>query len=270
MEKTICTGESGIRVVTLRDPMRTAPEAGECELAYVEEGIMTLRGADGKPHTLRKGQGYFMRGGSGMSLTAVCSGRVNALRFPSEVASSVMSGYDLRCPVLERSGGEVSKLIHMVRGELEEKKFGYCVAAESEIKRFLLDMCRSCPLVYACRATAGDTDGLFGDLLAEIDRNYAEYTFDDAARFMCLSRAYFSVAFHKYTGTTFSQYLNYVRVRSAVAMLRSGEKTSITDVSVRCGFNTIRNFNRAFRDITGYSPRTLPEDYELPLFLRGA
>lgn len=47
-------------------------------------------------------------------------------------------------------------------------------------------------------------------------------------------------------------------------MLRSGEKTSITDVSVRCGFNTIRNFNRAFRDITGYSPRTLPEDYELP------
>ena len=28
-----------------------------------------------------------------------------------------------------------------------------------------------------------------------------------------------------------------------------------------CGFNTIRNFNRVFKELTGYTPRTLPKDY---------
>ncbi len=31
----------------------------------------------------------------------------------------------------------------------------------------------------------------------------------------------------------------------------------------RCGFSSIRNFNRVFRKITSYSPKSLPENYDL-------
>ena len=43
-------------------------------------------------------------------------------------------------------------------------------------------------------------------------------------------------------------------------MIREGKNT-ITETAICCGFGSIRNFNRVFRDITGYAPRLLPADY---------
>ena len=38
---------------------------------------------------------------------------------------------------------------------------------------------------------------------------------------------------------------------------------SITEIATLCGFDTIRHFNRTFKEMTGFSPRELPEDYVL-------
>ena len=35
----------------------------------------------------------------------------------------------------------------------------------------------------------------------------------------------------------------------------------ITEIASRCGFATIRNFNRIFKEFTGYTPKALPQDY---------
>ena len=43
---------------------------------------------------------------------------------------------------------------------------------------------------------------------------------------------------------------------------------TMTNVSLKCGFATVRNFNRVFKQITGYSPRALPEDYVIDTGLR--
>ena len=56
------------------------------------------------------------------------------------------------------------------------------------------------------------------------------------------------------------RYLNCVRVENAVALLESSEY-SVTEISDRCGFDTIRNFNRIFKILTGYSPTGLPHGY---------
>ena len=45
--------------------------------------------------------------------------------------------------------------------------------------------------------------------------------------------------------------------------IKSGEKLSVTDIAIRCGFDTIRNFNRVFRSITGFSPKKLPRSYDV-------
>ena len=92
---------------------------------------------------------------------------------------------------------------------------------------------------------------------------YAEYTFEDAVRFMGMSDAYFSRYFKAMAGTTFSQYLNYVRTDNAVRLLLSGEDLTMTEIAEQCGFATIRNFNRIFREFTGFSPSRLPKDYVL-------
>jgi xylan 1,4-beta-xylosidase len=83
---------------------------------------------------------------------------------------------------------------------------------------------------------------------------------------MGLSEPYFSKFFRKISGMTFSQYLNIVKMEHAIEMLQDNpSRLSVTEVSTQCGFNTIRHFNRIFKDITGISPRQLTSDYVLDI-----
>ena len=81
---------------------------------------------------------------------------------------------------------------------------------------------------------------------------------------MNMSEAYFSRFFKKISGMTFSVYLNHIRVNKAIDLIQHRDM-SMTEISMGCGFETIRTFNRVFRQITGYSPRELPEGYVLNL-----
>ena len=98
-------------------------------------------------------------------------------------------------------------------------------------------------------------------LLADIDEKYEFYDLNTAADFMGMNAAYFSRLFHKLTGINFSQYLNYVKCRNAVEILKSGQDISMTEVAAKCGFETIRNFNLIFKAFTGYTPKSLPKDF---------
>ncbi len=55
----------------------------------------------------------------------------------------------------------------------------------------------------------------------------------------------------------FSQFVNHYRVDFAKEKLRNpdGEGHSIIDIMYDCGFNTKSNFNRAFKELTGQTPR---------------
>jgi YesN/AraC family two-component response regulator len=66
---------------------------------------------------------------------------------------------------------------------------------------------------------------------------------------------------------SFSEYLNIIKVENAIMMLRN-KNASITSISRNCGFATIRNFNRVFKKITGYSPKSLPRDFIMDTGLR--
>ncbi len=99
------------------------------------------------------------------------------------------------------------------------------------------------------------------NLLAEIDEKYQYYDLTAAADFMGMNTAYFSRLFHKLAGMTFSQYLNRVRVEKAVDILKENDEISMTEVSLRCGFDSIRNFNRIFKKYTGYTPSAMPREF---------
>ena len=79
-----------------------------------------------------------------------------------------------------------------------------------------------------------------------------------------MSEAYFSRFFKRISGMTFSMYLNHIRVNRAIDLINNTD-LSMTEIAMTCGFETIRNFNRVFRQITGYAPRELPDGYVLNL-----
>ena len=94
----------------------------------------------------------------------------------------------------------------------------------------------------------------------KISNEYGTITFCEAAKHMHFSEPYFAKVFHRTFGMTFTQYLNTVRIAAAIDKLKQGNM-SITEISLSCGFNTIRNFNRVFKSLTGYSPSHMPSDY---------
>lgn len=67
--------------------------------------------------------------------------------------------------------------------------------------------------------------------------------------------------FKKSTGKTFVSYLNEVRVREACRLLGKEQYDCISIVAYNCGFNSITNFNRVFRSLTGVSPKEYAVNY---------
>lgn len=104
---------------------------------------------------------------------------------------------------------------------------------------------------------AENTDGIFseGELEQYLRRRYGEpLTLDRMAADFGYEPCYFSKLFKRVMGTTFLQCRNRMRVEQAMRLLQ-GTSWSVTDIGGRCGFETVRTFNRVFRGVTGQSPR---------------
>lgn len=135
---------------------------------------------------------------------------------------------------------------------------------DSIVTQFFIRMLRGQPVesLNADRGTKEKSSAteVYNEICKKISTEYSTITFSEAAKYMHFSEPYFAKLFHKIFGMTFTQYLNTVRVAAAIEKLKRGDM-SITEISVSCGFNTIRNFNRVFKSLTGYSPSTMPNDY---------
>ena len=64
---------------------------------------------------------------------------------------------------------------------------------------------------------------------------------------------YLSGLFNQCFSVNFKRFLNLYKVERACALLGEGD-SSIISVYKECGFESMRNFNRVFKEITGYTP----------------
>ncbi len=87
-----------------------------------------------------------------------------------------------------------------------------------------------------------------------------ELTEAEVASAVGLSPYYFSKLFRKYMQMSFPAYLSSVRVKNAIRLL-ADEKLSITDCAFLAGFQSTTTFNKAFRELTDYSPREYRKMY---------
>lgn len=88
-----------------------------------------------------------------------------------------------------------------------------------------------------------------------IDNTFQEdLSLGDVAKFVNISASYFSEQFKKATGLNFVEYVSRLRVEKAKNLLQN-PKFRISDVAFDVGFQSLSQFNRTFRRITGKSPR---------------
>lgn len=80
-----------------------------------------------------------------------------------------------------------------------------------------------------------------------------DLTLEGISTYAGFSKYHFERIFSNYTGTTFYQYLQQMRINYAQTLLTNPE-LSITDIAFQSGFASCTAFTRAFKKSTGYPP----------------
>ncbi|MBQ9098816.1 MAG: helix-turn-helix transcriptional regulator [Clostridia bacterium] len=237
----------------------------EHEWICVESGRLTLT-TDQGDHILSKGDFAFLKGEEIHSLSGTSDNVIAILKLAPLFVRPILGQKRLLSPVLQCST-VLMPLWNDLFTELREKREHWDLIAEGMALRLMAEMLRreSVQESEVKLHTAGEK---FRQLLQWLSRNAPYATFEEAAAHMEFSAPYFSKYFQSMTGTTFTDYLNALRVSMATELVAEG-RLEMTEVAMACGFGTIRNFNRVFKTYTGYTPRTLPRDYVFTHHVKG-
>ena len=87
-----------------------------------------------------------------------------------------------------------------------------------------------------------------------------ELRLNEVAALTNMTEAAFCRYFKSRTNKTFSDFVSEIRVGYACKLL-IGEKFSVTQICYESGFNTVSNFNRQFKNLTGKSPLQYQKEY---------
>lgn len=235
----------------------------ECELIYVQTGEVTVSHNNTAYH-LQKEDCIFINSGEIHYIKGSEDSITDILMFDTALLGNISpKHFQLLYPRL-RHHYPVMEYFHAIRDELKKKKEFYDVKVSCLMTDFIIDIFRHEPLCEQKQLKDSSSIENYKNLLSEIEEKCSYITFEDACSFMGLSKPYFSRFFKNLSGMTFSQYLNIIRLEKAIQLLNHNtENLSITQIASSCGFDTIRHFNRVFKDFTGLSPRQLPENYVL-------
>jgi AraC-like DNA-binding protein len=114
------------------------------------------------------------------------------------------------------------------------------------------------PASFQLKASDGDRMNLVHHYV--IDNFRRKITLEEAASLANLSPVAFSRYFKTRANKTYSSFVSEVRVGQACHMLVDGE-LSVAAVGFECGYKTLSNFNRQFREITGMAPLEYRKEY---------
>ena len=111
-----------------------------------------------------------------------------------------------------------------------------------------------------------DTDRL-DSIMLYLHENYQKrITLSEVAKLTNMSDASLMRFLKKWTGKTFIDNLNEIRVAEAVCRL-TDTSDSISEICYRCGFNNLSNFNRVFKRRRGSTPTEYREKYSRSRFI---
>ena len=103
------------------------------------------------------------------------------------------------------------------------------------------------------RLPVGDS-GALRDIVSFCAQNYSEnLSLSMLEEHLHLNKYYISHLFSGKLGIRFNDYINSLRISEACKLLGNSD-LSVTEISERVGFNTLRTFNRAFVKQIGLSP----------------
>ena len=231
------------------------------ELVVSETGRATII-VNQTAYTIDKGQCLYIHGQAIHSIDADNDTTLYVALFSEKLLERITDSYCLLAPLFNDTYQALETLKAIRKTDFERGLF-YDEKCNNMMRQLITEIFTHEEITAHSFSQSKAMEN-YKNLLYDIDEHIEEYSFERGAEFMHMSDAYFSRFFKKNAGMTFSEYLNHIRINKAIDLLHE-QKYPVTEISSLCGFDTIRNFNRVFRNITGYAPKQLPKNYILHL-----
>lgn len=242
----------------------------EVEIIYIVEGRVKA-GVNKDIYLLSRGDILLIGGGDVHYFLPVSGSNRVVIQFNMAIFESFSSdGEEKKAirPVFDNSNRisckwpmaaklEIEKQIQGLIDEYTKRQNGYKLALKARLYDFAVMLLRKVPLdnnLDELESSKKENLRRLEKTFTYVEENYqSEIRLQDAAAAAGFSIYHFARFFKQNTGMTFVQYLNNFKVTKAEWLLMN-EETAVTDIAFKAGFNSIKTFNRVFRQIKGYSP----------------
>ena len=143
-------------------------------------------------------------------------------------------------------------------GEDVEKMLRETLFFEGQPEHYMLKACLYMVCNECIRNAEAEAAGKGDGFITAVTEYISEHLTDDIkladiAEALGYEYHYFSSLFHNAFSMNFKSFINIFRFDSACKML-SDKKTDIAFVCESCGFGSVRNFNRVFKQLSGITP----------------
>lgn len=146
--------------------------------------------------------------------------------------------------------------------EYFSKKIGYELAVKSFVYQLIVLLLRKYISKFLTRKELiSKVNNLkrFDLIFKYIDSNYSKkICIEDLSNIVHISTYHFCRIFKEMTGKTTTDYINGIRLEKAVDYLNKGDM-NITEIALRCGFDSINYFSRLFKRHYNVSPTKFRE-----------
>jgi AraC-like DNA-binding protein len=162
-----------------------------------------------------------------------------------------------RVRVQARIARRVGELFERMVTETQQRPAGYASAIRWSMSEALLAILRDPGVLGAMREYFRPSPARerLGGVLQYIETNYMNpLDVEQMARLACVSRSHFHAVFKQETGQTLVEYVNGVRIRSAMDRLQQTDQP-ILAVAQSCGFSSLSHFYHCFKALTGQTPK---------------
>jgi AraC-like DNA-binding protein len=226
----------------------------ECELIRIAKGSAQIK-IGNSLFSAVEGDCLFCSAEEPHYIIASADTVIEIMIFHKELLGSITDNYKPKSPLLSNPAAMMAGFVD-IRRIISQKPRFYRATLQNCAEKILLSVFHQNEICPRQSKKLADKR-----IIDKIHRDFATVTFAEMVTFSGYGASHFSKLFKRITGMTFSDYLNYVKVEHAISLLQNEPGLTIADISLRCGFATIRNFNRVFKQITGFTPSSLPSNF---------
>jgi len=214
------------------------------ELICVYEGALNIQ-VDQNKYVLRAGELAFVSSYQVHSFTPIETSRNDILIFSPEIIEAFYRAHKGLSPVNNILEMPSWLNVNDLDGEYKRKGALY------NLCDLLLQSTKMEKL------SSIDQSTMLQQIIGYIASNYGEdCSLKTIANALKYEYTYVSKLFSKFTGVSFTEYLNNHRISQACAILRSENiNMTVSEVADHCGYENLRTFHRNFRKIMGCSPQ---------------